>query len=96
VGVVSFSVYSFVGSFPHFRGFVLGHGLRRILFPGFMMSPHILASVSSSLGITLGRFLSLHGRLIVRDGRWLQSPPDEEDVRVEGSRCGGALLPIFL
>jgi hypothetical protein len=55
-----------------------------------------LASVSSSLGITLGRFLSLHGRLIVRDGRWLQSPPDEEDVRVEGSRCGGALLPIFL
>jgi hypothetical protein len=41
VGVVSFSVYSFVGSFPHFRGFVLGHGLRRILFPGFMMSPHI-------------------------------------------------------
>jgi hypothetical protein len=68
-GVASFSVYLFIRSFPHFRGFVSGYGLRRISFPGFMMSLHISVSVSSSPGITLGRFLPLHGRLIVRDGR---------------------------
>jgi hypothetical protein len=68
-GVASFSVYLFVGSVPHFRGFVLGHGQRQIPFPNFVMSPQISVSISSSPGITLGRFLPLHGRLIVRDGR---------------------------
>jgi hypothetical protein len=44
----------------------------------------------------LGRFLPLHGRLIIGDGRLFQSPLDEEDVRVEKSRYGGVLLPILL
>jgi hypothetical protein len=46
----------------------MGHGLRQILFPSFVMSPHVPASVPPSSCFTLGRFFPLHGRLIVRDG----------------------------
>jgi hypothetical protein len=40
-----------------------------------VMSPHILASVPSLPRFTLGKFFPLHGRLIIGDGRRLQSPP---------------------
>jgi hypothetical protein len=64
-----FSVYSLVGSFSHFRNFVLRYGLCRVPLPSLLMSPNILASVPSSSRLTLGRFFSLIGRLIVGDGR---------------------------
>ena len=68
-GVTPFSMHSFIGSFSHLRSFVSGYGLRRIPFPGIMMLLHVPVSVSPSPGITLGRFLPLHGRIIVGDGR---------------------------
>jgi hypothetical protein len=59
------------------------------------MSPNIPASVPSSPCFTLGRFFPLHGRLIVRDGRRFQSPPDEEDVGVERSYRDGVFPSFF-
>jgi hypothetical protein len=49
-----------------------------------------------SLHFTLRRFFPLHGWLIVEDGRRLQSPPDEEDVRVERSFRDDAFLSVLL
>jgi hypothetical protein len=43
-----------------------------------------------------GEALPLHGRLVIGDGRRFQSPPDEEDVGVERSRCGGELISVLL
>jgi len=47
-------------------------GVQKVIF---VMSPHIPASIPSSPRFTLGRFFPLHDRLIVGDGRRLQSPP---------------------
>jgi hypothetical protein len=43
----------------------------------------------------LGRFFPLHSWLVVRDGRRLQSPPDEEDVEVERSYCDAHFFSSF-
>jgi hypothetical protein len=55
-----------------------------------VMSPDILASVPSSAGFPLRRFLSRCSRLVVGDGGRLHSP-DEEDVGVDGA----AVVAIF-
>jgi hypothetical protein len=65
-------------------------------FPSLVMSSHIPASVPLSQRFTLGRFFPLHGWLVVGDGRRLQSPPDEEDVRVERRCHDGTFLSVLL
>jgi hypothetical protein len=94
--IPSFSMYSLVGSFSYIWNFIPGYGLCRVPFPSLVMSPHIPASVPSLPCFTLGRFFPLYGRLIVGDGRRLQSVPDEEDVGVERSWCDGILLSVLL
>jgi hypothetical protein len=58
------------------------------------MSPDISASVPSSAGFPLRRFLSGCGRFVVEDGGRLHSP-DEEDVGVEWCDCRGDLLSVL-
>ena len=57
-----------------------------------MVSLHVLAPVSLSLCVVLGRLFPWHGWLIVRDGRRLQSTLNEEDIWEEGV---GAAVHFF-
>jgi hypothetical protein len=91
-----FSKDSFIRSFSYFRDFIPGYGLHRVPFPSLVMSPNIPASVPSSSSFSLGRFFPWHGWLVVGDGRWLQSPPNEEDVGVERSCYGDEFLYVLL
>jgi hypothetical protein len=86
--VPPFSKDSLVRSFSYLRDFISGYRLRRVPLPSFVMSPNIPASVPPSSSFSLRRFFPRHGWLIVGDGRWFYSPPDEEDVGVERSRYG--------
>jgi hypothetical protein len=61
-----------------------------------MMSPSIPASVPSSASFSLRRFFPRHGWLVVGDGGWFHSSPDEEDVGVEWSCRDDKLLSILL
>jgi hypothetical protein len=94
-GIPSFPEDTFLRSFSYLRDLVSRYGLRRVPLSGLVMSPDISASVPSSAGFLLRRFLPGCSRLIVGDGGRLHSP-DEEDVRVEWSSCHGDLLSVFL
>jgi hypothetical protein len=93
--IPSFSEDTFFRSFSHLRDLVSRYRLRRVLFFGLVMSPDILASVPSSAGFPLRRFLSRCSRFVVGDGGRFYSP-DEEDVGVEWNNCHGDLLSALL
>jgi hypothetical protein len=94
-GIPSFPEDTFLRSFSYLRDLVSRYRLRRVPLSGLVMSPDISASVPSSAGFPLRRFLSGCGRLVVGDGGQLHSP-DEEDVEVEWSSCHGDLLSVLL
>jgi hypothetical protein len=94
-GIPLFPEDTFFRSFSYLRDLISRYGLRWVPLPGLVMSPDISASVSSSAGFPLRRFLSGCSRLVVRDGGRLHSP-DEEDVGVEWSSCPGDLLFVLL
>jgi hypothetical protein len=85
----------FLRSFSYLRDLVSRYRLRRVPLSGLVMSPDISASVPSSAGFPLRRFLSGCGQLVVGDGGRFYSP-DEEDVGVEWSSCHGDLLSVLL
>jgi hypothetical protein len=93
-GIPSFPGDTFLRSFSYFRDLVSRYRLRRVPLSGLVMSPDISASVPSSAGFSLRRFLSRCDRLVVGDGGRFHSP-DEEDVVVEWSSCHGDLLSIL-
>jgi hypothetical protein len=94
-GIPSFPEDTFLRSFSYLRDLVSRYRLRRVPLSGLVMSPDISASVPSSAGFPLRRFLSGCGRLVVGDGGRFHSP-DEEDVGVEWSSCHSDLLSILL
>jgi hypothetical protein len=94
-GIPSFPEDTFFRSFSHLRDLVSRYGLCRVPLSGFVMPLDISASVPSSAGFPLRRFLSRRSRFVIEDGGRFHSP-DEEDVRVEGSRCHDDLLPVLL
>jgi hypothetical protein len=71
VGVVPFSVCSFVRGLPHFRSFIPRDGLSRVLFPGLVVSSHVSTPVSLLSCIALGRLFPQHGGFVIRDRRRL-------------------------
>jgi hypothetical protein len=81
-GIPPFPEDTLFRGFSHFRDLVSRHRRRRVPLSGFVMSPDISASIPSSAGFPLRRFLSGCSRLVVGDGGRLHSP-DEEDVGVE-------------
>jgi hypothetical protein len=93
-GIPSFPEDTFFRSFSYLRDLVSRHRLRRVPLFGLVMSPDISASVPSSVGFPLRRFLSECGRLVVGDGGRFHSL-DEEDVGVEWSSCHGDLLSVL-
>jgi hypothetical protein len=94
-GIPSFPEDTFLRSFSHLRDLISRYRLRRVPLSGLVMSPDISASVPSSAGFPLRRFLSGCGWFIVGDGGRFHSP-NEEDVMVEWSSCHSDLLPVLL
>jgi hypothetical protein len=93
-GIPLFSEDTFLRSFSYLSDLVSRDRLLRVPFSGLVMSPDISASVPSSAGFPLRRFLSGCGRFVVEDGGRLHSP-DEEDVGVEWCDCRGDLLSVL-
>jgi hypothetical protein len=93
-GIPYFPEDTFLRSFSYLRDLVSRYRLRWVPLSGLVMSPDILASVPSSAGFPLRRFLSRRSWFVVGDRGRFHSP-DEEDVGVEGSRCRDDLLPVF-
>jgi hypothetical protein len=94
-GVPSFPEDPFFWRFSHLRDLVSRYGLRRVPLSGLVMSLNISASVPSSVGFPLRRFLPGRGWFVVRDGGRLHSP-DEEDVGVEWSHHCDELISVLL
>jgi hypothetical protein len=94
-GIPPLSEDTLFRGFSHLRGLVSRHRLRLVPLSGLVMSPDISASVPSSVGFLLRRFLSGYSRLVVGDGGRLHSP-DEEDVGVEWCSCRDDLLFVLL
>jgi hypothetical protein len=94
-GIPSFHEDTFLRSFSYLRDLVSRYRLCRVPLSSLVMSPDISASVPSSAGFPLRRFLSGCSRLVVGDGGRLHSP-DEEDVGVEWSSCHDDLLFVLL
>jgi hypothetical protein len=67
-GITSFPEDTLLWSFSYLRDLVSRYRLRRVSFSGLVMLPDISASVPSSVGFPLRRFLSGCGRLVVGDG----------------------------
>jgi hypothetical protein len=67
-GIPSFPEDTFLWSFSYLRDLVSRYRLRRVPLSGLVMSLDISASVPSSVGFPLRRFLSGCGRLVVGDG----------------------------
>jgi hypothetical protein len=95
-GVPPFPEDLFIWSFSHLRDLVSRYRLRRISFSGFMMSPGVTTSVSSSASFPLRWFFPRHSWFIVEDGGRFHSPTDEEDVGVEWSCRDDKLLFVLL
>jgi hypothetical protein len=93
-GIPPLSEDTFLRSFPYLRDLISRDRLLRVPLSGLVMSPDISASVPSSAGFPLRRFLSRCGRFVVGDGGRLHSP-DEEDVGVEWCGCRGDLLFVL-
>jgi hypothetical protein len=67
-GIPPFLEDTLFRGFSHLRGLVSRHRLRRVPLSGLVMSPDISASVPSSVGFPLRRFLSGYSWLVVGDG----------------------------
>jgi hypothetical protein len=93
-GIPSFPEDAFLRRFSYLRDLISRYRLRRVPLSGLVMSPDISASVPSSAGFPLRRFLSGCSRLIVGDEGRLHSP-DEEDVGVEWCSCRDDLLSVL-
>jgi hypothetical protein len=94
-GIPPFPEDTLFQSFSNLRDLFSRHRLCWVPLSGFMMSPDISASVPSSAGFPLRRFLSRCSRLVVGDGGQLHSP-DEEDVGVEWCNYRDDLLSVLL
>jgi hypothetical protein len=94
-GIPSFPEDTFLWSFSYLRDLVSRYRLHRVPLSGLVMSPDISASVPSSAGFPLRRFLPGCSRLVVGDGGRFYSP-DEEDVGVEWGSCHDDLLSVLL
>jgi hypothetical protein len=73
-GIPLFSEDTFLRSFSYLWDLVSRDRLLRVPLSGLVMSPDISASVPSSAGFPLRRFLSGCGRFVVGDGGRLHSP----------------------
>jgi hypothetical protein len=67
-GIPSFPEDTFFRSFSYLRDLVSRYRLRRVQLSGLVMSSDISASVPSSAGLPLRKFLSRYGRFVVGDG----------------------------
>jgi hypothetical protein len=94
-GIPSFLEDTFFWSFSYLRDLVSRYRLCQVQFSGLVMSLDISASVPSSAGLPLRKFLSRYGWFVVGDGGRL-CPSNEEDVRVEWNSCRGDLLSALL